>query len=98
MNDMPIFIPFTSFSVSLWLTLDQVSNIHRHFLDLSRVELLDITHHSDIIGGNKIDGDTKIQLASFKRKIRRKGTLYDQNVLRVQFCGYSFHDLQASHN
>lgn len=38
--------------------LDEVSNVHWHLLDLSVVELLDFTHHTDIVGGDEVDGDT----------------------------------------
>jgi len=96
MNDMPIFMPLTLFSPPSCRPLDQVGDVHRHFLDLSRVELLDITHHSNILCGNKVDGDTKIKSVLSLHFCCWGGTLYDQNVLHVQFCGYSFHDLQAS--
>ena len=32
--------------------------IHGHLLDLSRVELLNLTHHTDVISGDEVDGDT----------------------------------------
>lgn len=33
-------------------------NVHGHLLDLSAVELLDLTHHADIISGDEVDGNT----------------------------------------
>ena len=39
------------------VNLDEVGNVHGHFLDLGAVELLDLTHHADIIGGDKVDGN-----------------------------------------
>lgn len=33
-------------------------NVHWHLLDLSAVELLDFTHHADIVGGDEVDGNT----------------------------------------
>jgi len=38
--------------------LDEVSDIHWHFFNLSAVELFDFTHHTDIISGDKVDGNT----------------------------------------
>lgn len=38
--------------------LDEVGNVHGHFLDLGAVELLDLTHHADILGGDEVDGNT----------------------------------------
>jgi len=38
--------------------LDEVGNVHGHLLDLSAVELLDFSHHADILGGDEVDGDT----------------------------------------
>ena len=38
--------------------LDEVGNVHGHLLDLGAVELLNLTHHANIIGGDKVDGDT----------------------------------------
>jgi len=38
--------------------LDKVSNIHWHLLDLGGIELLDLTHHTNIISGNKVDCNT----------------------------------------
>ena len=49
---MPLFTSLQNF-------LDQVRDVHWHFLDLGRVELLDITHHSDIVGCDKVDCNTK---------------------------------------
>jgi hypothetical protein len=34
------------------------SNIHWHLFDLSAVELLDLSHHADIISGDEVDGHT----------------------------------------
>ena len=34
------------------------SNVHGHFLDLSAVELLNLSHHADIISGDEVDGNT----------------------------------------
>jgi hypothetical protein len=38
--------------------LNEIGNVHWHLLDLSAVELLDFSHHTDIISGNEVDGDT----------------------------------------
>lgn len=40
------------------MRLDQVGNVHGHLLDLGAVELLNLTHHADVVGGHKVDGDT----------------------------------------
>ena len=34
------------------------SNVHWHLLDLSAVELLNLSHHADIISGDEVDSDT----------------------------------------
>lgn len=34
------------------------SHVHGHLLDLCAVELLDLTHHADIVGGDEVDGNT----------------------------------------
>lgn len=33
-------------------------HVHRHLLNLGAVELLNLTHHAHIVGGNEVDGDT----------------------------------------
>ena len=33
-------------------------HVHRHLLNLSAVELLNLTHHAHIIGGDEVDGHT----------------------------------------
>jgi len=38
--------------------LDKVGNVHGHLLDLSAVELLDLSHHADILSGNEVNRDT----------------------------------------
>lgn len=38
--------------------LDEIGNVHRHLLNLSAVELLDLSHHSDVVGGDEVDRDT----------------------------------------
>lgn len=38
--------------------MELTSNVHGHLFDLSAVELLDLTHHADIIGGDEVDGNT----------------------------------------
>lgn len=38
--------------------LDEVGNVHGHLLDLGAVELLNLAHHSDVIGGNEVDSNT----------------------------------------
>jgi hypothetical protein len=38
--------------------LDEVGDVHRHLLDLGAVELLNLTHHADIVSGDEVDGDT----------------------------------------
>lgn len=40
------------------LFLDEVGDVHGHLLDLSAVELLNLTHHSDVVSGDEVDGDT----------------------------------------
>lgn len=40
------------------MQLDEVSNVHRHLLDLSAVELLDLAHHADVLSSDEVDGDT----------------------------------------
>lgn len=42
----------------LMMCLDEVGNVHGHLLDLGAVELLNLTHHADIIGGDEVDGNT----------------------------------------
>lgn len=34
------------------------SNVHGHLLDLGAVELLDLAHHADVVGGDEVDGHT----------------------------------------
>lgn len=34
------------------------SNVHGHLLDLGAVELLNLTHHADIVSGDEVDGNT----------------------------------------
>lgn len=38
--------------------LDEIGNVHRHLLDLSAVELLDLAHHADVISSDEVDGNT----------------------------------------
>jgi hypothetical protein len=38
--------------------LDEVGNVHWHLLDLGAVELLDLSHHADIVSGDEVDGNT----------------------------------------
>lgn len=38
--------------------LDEVGHVHGHLLDLGAVELLDLTHHTDIVSGDEVDSDT----------------------------------------
>lgn len=38
--------------------LDEVGHVHGHLLDLGAVELLDLTHHADIVSGDEVDSDT----------------------------------------
>jgi hypothetical protein len=38
--------------------LNEIGNIHWHLLNLSAVELLDFSHHADILGGDKVDGNS----------------------------------------
>ena len=38
--------------------LDKVSNVHWHFFNLSVVELFDISHHTDVFVGNKVNSNT----------------------------------------
>lgn len=39
-------------------SLDEVGNVHGHLLNLGAVELLNLTHHADILGGDEVDGNT----------------------------------------
>lgn len=43
--------------LSLCVPLDKVGDVHGHLLDLGTVELLNLTHHANIIGGDKVDGN-----------------------------------------
>ncbi|KAI6772526.1 hypothetical protein HG530_003484 [Fusarium avenaceum] len=38
--------------------LHEVGDVHGHLLNLGAVELLDLTHHSDVLGGDEVDGNT----------------------------------------
>ena len=38
--------------------LDEIGNIHWHLLDLSAVELLDLSHHAHIFGGDEVNRNT----------------------------------------
>lgn len=38
--------------------LDEIGNVHGHLLDLSAVELLDFSHHANILGRDEVDGYT----------------------------------------
>lgn len=40
------------------LSLDEVGNVHGHLLNLGAVELLNLTHHADVLSGDEVDGDT----------------------------------------
>lgn len=40
------------------ILLDEVGHVHGHLLDLGAVELFDLTHHADIVSGDKVDSDT----------------------------------------
>jgi len=40
------------------MDLDQVRDVHGHFLDLSVVKSLEFLHDSDIIVRNKVNGNT----------------------------------------
>lgn len=40
------------------LVLDEVGNVHWHLLDGSGVELLNLTEHADVVGSDKVDGNT----------------------------------------
>ncbi|KAI6875843.1 ATP-dependent RNA helicase [Hortaea werneckii] len=37
---------------------EHTSNVHWHLLDLSAVELLNLTHHAHIVGSDEVDSDT----------------------------------------
>jgi hypothetical protein len=37
---------------------NEIGNVHWHLLNLSAVELLDFSHHTDIISSNEVDGNT----------------------------------------
>jgi hypothetical protein len=36
--------------------LDKISHVHGHLLNLCAVELLNLAHHADIVGGDEVDG------------------------------------------
>ncbi len=74
-------MPLTSAPAKL---LDQVGDVHWHFLDLGRVELLDITHHPNILGCDKIDRNTNVRLFTCV-----ENTPYDRNGHHDQFGGCS---------
>jgi len=38
--------------------LDEVGYVERHFLDLSVVELFDLSHRANVVGGDEVDGDS----------------------------------------
>jgi len=38
--------------------LDEISNVHWHLFDLCAVKLLNFSHHTDILSGDKVDSDT----------------------------------------
>jgi len=38
--------------------LDEVRNVEGHLFDLGRVEDFDLTQHLDVVGGDKVDGNT----------------------------------------
>ena len=38
--------------------LNQIGNVHGHLLNLGAVELLDLSHHAHILGGNEVDGNS----------------------------------------
>lgn len=38
--------------------VELTSNVHGHLLDLGAVELLDLTHHADIVSSDEVDGNT----------------------------------------
>lgn len=46
--------------VVVWMIrcLDEISNVHGHLLDLGAVELLNLAHHTDVLSGDEVDGDT----------------------------------------
>ena len=39
-------------------SLDEVSNVHGHLLDLGAVELFNFAHHTDIVSSDEVDGNT----------------------------------------
>jgi hypothetical protein len=59
MNGLLDSSPFTSPSF-----LDQIRDVHRHLLDLSRIKLLNVAHHPNILCGHKVDCDTNISKLS----------------------------------
>lgn len=38
--------------------LDEVGDVHRHLLDLGAVELLNLTHHADVVSSDEVDRNT----------------------------------------
>jgi len=38
--------------------LDEISNVHRHLLNLCAVELFNLSHHTDVISSDEVDGNT----------------------------------------
>lgn len=47
-----------NFELENRMTLDKIGDVHWHLLDLSAVELLDFSHHADILSGDEVDGNT----------------------------------------
>jgi hypothetical protein len=44
--------------ILFFYSLDKISNVKRHFFDLGVVELLNVAEHPDVLGGDKVDGDS----------------------------------------
>lgn len=40
------------------ISLDKISDVHWHLLDLSAVELFDFSHHADILSSDEVNGNT----------------------------------------
>lgn len=45
-------------SENRWVALNQVGHVHGHLLNLGAVELLNLTHHTDVLSGDEVDGNT----------------------------------------
>jgi hypothetical protein len=69
--------------------LDEIGDVHWHLLDLSGIELFDVTHHSDVFSRDKVDRNTDVS-----EIVRQEHTPYDRNDHHDRFGGCSFRGLR----